>query len=120
MRNPRKSPALTERQIAWCRENIKSFAEAWKTVQKAAAHRRKVYQDLGAEPDALPCHAASIYGDPAVSNTDAPEDTESLRRRANRLRDVVRGVGDAKAVAEIERYIDELEAQVGVLTRDHV
>jgi hypothetical protein len=57
-------------------------------------------------------------GDPAVSNTYAPEDAESLRRRANRLRHLVRGVVDAKAVAEIERYIDELEAQVDVLTRD--
>ncbi len=53
-----------------------------------------------------------------MSNTYAPEDAESLRRRANQLRDVVRGIYDTKAVAEIERFIDELEAQADVLTRD--
>jgi len=45
---------LTERQIAWCRQNIKSFSEAWQNVQNADAHRLEVYKKLGIKPGALP------------------------------------------------------------------
>jgi hypothetical protein len=45
---------LTDRQIAWCRQNIKSFSEAWQNAQKADAHRLEVYKKLGVEPGALP------------------------------------------------------------------
>ena len=44
---------LTDRQIAWCRQNIKSFSEAWQNVQKADAHRLEVYKKLGLEPGAV-------------------------------------------------------------------
>ena len=45
---------LTQRQIAWCRANIKSFEDAWWSVQKADAHRARVYESLGLELGALP------------------------------------------------------------------
>lgn len=45
---------LTERQIAWCRQNIRAFEEAWQNVQKADAHRLEVYKKLGVEPGAVP------------------------------------------------------------------
>ena len=44
---------LTERQIAWCRQNIKSFSEAWQNAQKADAHRLEIYKKLGVEPGAV-------------------------------------------------------------------
>lgn len=58
MRVKSKPQALTERQIAWCRENIKSFSEAWQAVQNADAHRLEVYRKLGVEPHAVSRHAA--------------------------------------------------------------
>lgn len=45
-----KPQALTERQIAWCKQNIKSFSEAWRAAQKADAQRLKAYHKLGVEP----------------------------------------------------------------------
>jgi hypothetical protein len=47
MSNPGDPQSLTKRQIAWWRENIKSFSEARRAVQNA-----------GVEPGAIPCHAA--------------------------------------------------------------
>jgi len=41
-----------------------------------------------------------------LSSADRPSD---LRKRANRLRDVARGVMDPSALREIERFIAELE-----------
>lgn len=54
----RVSQPLTDRQIAWCREHINSFADAWQAVQKADAHRRKIYKDLGVDPSGLSQGAA--------------------------------------------------------------
>lgn len=48
---------LTDRQVAWCRENIKSFSEAWRNVQKADEHRLEVYKKLGVKPGAVPTHS---------------------------------------------------------------
>jgi len=53
-----KPQILTERQIAWCRKNIKSFSDAWRAVQNADEHRLKVYEKLGIDPGGLPRHAA--------------------------------------------------------------
>jgi len=44
---------LTDRQLAWCRENIRSFSEAWQNVQNADAHRLEVYKKLGVTPGAV-------------------------------------------------------------------
>lgn len=41
---------LTPNQIAWCRANIKAFSEAWRDVQKAEAHKAKVYAQMDVEP----------------------------------------------------------------------
>jgi len=52
-----KPQILTERQITWCRANIKSFSDAWRAVQNAGEHRLKVYERLGIEPGKIPRHA---------------------------------------------------------------
>lgn len=44
-------------------------------------------------------------------------DADQLRRRANRLRQVLRGLLDPRAVDEIERFIAELEAEADALGR---
>ena len=49
-----KPITLTDRQIAWCRQNIKSFSDAWRNVQKADAQRLKAYERLGVEPGLTP------------------------------------------------------------------
>jgi hypothetical protein len=51
-----------------------------------------------------------------MTRTETGDDAEVLRRRANRLRQVVRGVADPKAVEEIERFIAELESQAHQLS----
>jgi hypothetical protein len=52
------------------------------------------------------------------SPSDAvPASAHELRQRAKRLRHVVRGLLDAQAVAEIGRFIAELEAQADELSR---
>ena len=51
----------------------------------------------------------------AACTTDSPD---YLRQRANRLRQVVRGVGDPRAVEELERFISELETRADELTRN--
>jgi hypothetical protein len=45
---------LSERQLAWCRQHIRSFADACDAVQKADAHRREVYEKLGVKPGTIP------------------------------------------------------------------
>ena len=42
--------SLTERQLAWCRKNIRAFTDAWRDVQAADAHKAKVYERMGVEP----------------------------------------------------------------------
>jgi len=53
---------LTDRQIAWCRRNIKSFSEAWQNVQNADAHRLEVYKRLGVEPGTVPPRRGAANG----------------------------------------------------------
>lgn len=43
-------PTLTDRQIRWCRANIKAFDLAWREAQKAEAHKAKTYDALGVSP----------------------------------------------------------------------
>lgn len=44
-----KAPmTLTPRQIAWCREWIPAFSEAWKSVQESDKWAAKVRAKLGA------------------------------------------------------------------------
>lgn len=46
-----KAPAtLTDRQIAWCRKNIRAFDIAWRDAQKAEAHKVKTYDALNVQP----------------------------------------------------------------------
>ena len=58
MSQPRKPQSLTERQITWCRKNIKSFSAAWQAAQNADEHRLKVYEKLGVKPGAIHRKAA--------------------------------------------------------------
>ena len=53
---------------------------------------------------------------PVTSKTQSTEDPDRLIKRANRLRQVVQGVMDPKAVEEIERFISDLDARADVLT----
>jgi len=50
MRNLSTPHTLSDRQLAWCRQHIRSFADACDAVQKADAHRREVYAKLGVKP----------------------------------------------------------------------
>jgi hypothetical protein len=51
-----------------------------------------------------------------MTRAETLDDAVVLRRRANRLRQVVRGVTDPKVVQEIERFIAELDAQADRLS----
>jgi hypothetical protein len=50
MHNLSTPRTLSDRQLAWCRQHIRSFADACDAVQKADAHRREVYEKLGVTP----------------------------------------------------------------------
>ena len=50
MHNLSTPRTLSDRQLAWCRQHIRSFADACDAVQKADAHRREVYEKLGVKP----------------------------------------------------------------------
>lgn len=57
----------------------------------------------------------SAMPDIAMPDISCAEDAAGLRRRANRLRQVVRGLLDLRAIEEIERFINELEARADAL-----
>jgi hypothetical protein len=50
-----------------------------------------------------------------MSNIQAPDDPDVLRKRAKHLRKVIRGVVDLKVVEDLERFIAELEARADAL-----
>ena len=45
------------------------------------------------------------------------DDPQILRERADRFRNVMRGVYDARVLAEIERFVAELEAMADEMVR---
>ena len=48
-----KPVTLTARQLAWCKQNIRAFGDAWRDVQKAEAPAAKVYERMGVERGAV-------------------------------------------------------------------
>jgi hypothetical protein len=54
----------------------------------------------------------------ALPDASRAEDPNVLRRRANRLRQVARGLLDRNAIEELERFIGELEARADALGLD--
>lgn len=46
-------PTLGPNQLAWCRKHIRAFDIAWRSVQKAEAHKAKVYEQAGVEPGSV-------------------------------------------------------------------
>lgn len=43
-------PTLTDRQLAWCRRNIKAFDIAWRAAKAADDHKAKVYEKMDVVP----------------------------------------------------------------------
>jgi len=53
-RRPVSQPGpLGENQIAWLRARVPAFSDAWKDVQKADAHKARIYDKLNVEPGSV-------------------------------------------------------------------